>query len=77
MTRRSSACSNGSALGFILWYEGASRTRTSEAALMTAVMPVAALALAVIVLGETVTALQGIGCAMVVIAIILGIGKSE
>jgi len=64
-------------VGFILWYEGSSRTRASEAALMTAVMPVAALALAAIVLGETVTALQGTGCAMVVIAIILGIGKSE
>lgn len=64
-------------VGFILWYEGASRTSASEAALMAAVMPVAALVLAALVLGETVTAQQGIGCAMVVIAIILGTGKSE
>lgn len=64
-------------IGFILWYEGASRTRASEAALMTAVMPVSALVLAALVLGEAVTMQQGIGCIMVVFAIALGIDKSE
>ncbi|MBL4768393.1 MAG: EamA family transporter [Rhodobacteraceae bacterium] len=63
--------------GFTLWYKGAASTRTSDAALMTAVMPVAALALTALVLGETVSVRQSMGCAKVIIAIILGFGKSE
>ena len=59
-------------LGFQLWYEGASRTSGGEAALLTAVLPVSALALAALVLGKPVAFPQGAGCALVVGAILIG-----
>lgn len=56
--------------GYLLWYAGAARTSGSEAALFTALAPIAAVALAAGLLGEPVGIAQlgGIGCvAMAVI----------
>jgi drug/metabolite transporter (DMT)-like permease len=63
-------------LGFVLWYEGAARTSASEAALFTAILPISALALASLVLGEPVTIQQGLGCGCVVLAILVGVVQS-
>lgn len=59
-------------MGFPLWYGGSIRGTSSDAALATAIMPIAALILSVVVLGETVSALQILACGMVVVAIIIG-----
>ena len=56
-------------LGFWLWFAGSSRLAGAEASLMTAVMPVSALALAALVLGERITAWQLGGCALVLLAV--------
>ncbi|QGZ39364.1 EamA-like transporter family protein [Pseudoduganella flava] len=56
--------------GYLLWYAGAQRVPASEASLMTAVAPVAALALAALVLGEPVTASQVAGAACVLGAVL-------
>lgn len=56
--------------GYLLWYAGAARTSGAEAALFTALAPIAAVALAATLLGEPVGIAQlgGIGCvAMAVI----------
>lgn len=45
-------------LGFWLWFAGAERLAGAQASLMTAVMPVSALALSAAVLGERVSAWQ-------------------
>lgn len=58
-------------IGFWLWFAGASRVSGAEASLMTAVMPVSALALAVAVLGERITPWQIGGCALVLAAVAL------
>ncbi len=62
-------------IGSTLWYAGALRTTASEAALATAIMPVAALGLSVLVLGETVSLQQIVGCILVVCAILFGARK--
>lgn len=64
-------------LGFVFWYAGAARTSASEAALFTGVLPISAVGLAAIVLGETISTLQLIGVACVILSIIVGIQKSQ
>ncbi|MEJ8855415.1 DMT family transporter [Variovorax robiniae] len=53
-------------LGFVLWFAGASRLNGAEAALFTAILPVSALVLAALWLGETISAAQ-IGGALCVL----------
>lgn len=57
-------------LGFWLWFAGSQRLAGAQASLMTAVMPVTALALAALVLGERVTPWQLGGCALVLLAVL-------
>jgi drug/metabolite transporter (DMT)-like permease len=56
-------------LGYLLWYAGAARVAAAEASLYTAVLPVAAIALAALALGETISARQLAGAVCVVGAI--------
>lgn len=58
-------------LGFWLWFAGSSRVSGAEASLMTALVPVSALALAATVLGERITPAQIDGCALVLGAVAL------
>jgi drug/metabolite transporter (DMT)-like permease len=57
--------------GYLLWYAGAARVSAGEASLYTAVLPVSALALAAMVLRETIGAgqLVGAGCVLAAIAV--------
>ncbi|WP_162042884.1 DMT family transporter [Undibacterium sp. YM2] len=55
--------------GFLLWYAGAAKVSGSEAALFTALAPVSAVVLAVVVLGEVVSGSQLTGIACVLLAI--------
>jgi drug/metabolite transporter (DMT)-like permease len=55
--------------GYLLWYAGAERVSAGRAALYTAVLPVAALALAALVLHEPIGARQLAGAAAVLAAI--------
>ncbi len=64
-------------IGFFLWYEGAGRTTPGEASLFTAVLPVSTLLLAALILHEPVSLSQAAGCALVVAAIVIGIGRSK
>lgn len=57
--------------GFLLWYAGVARVSGSEAATFTAVAPVTAVALAVLVLGERIGLMQVLGVAAVVLAIVI------
>lgn len=56
-------------IGFVLWYAGAARVSGAEAAPFTALAPVAAVALAALVLGETVSLPQLLGVACVLAAL--------
>jgi drug/metabolite transporter (DMT)-like permease len=56
--------------GYLLWYGGSARVSGAEASLFTAMAPVSAVALAVVLLGETVSSSQIIGIACVLIAVI-------
>ncbi|PRY09152.1 DMT family transporter [Paraburkholderia sp. BL25I1N1] len=58
-------------LGFVLWYAGAARLSGAEAGLMTALVPVSAVALAAMVSGESVSAAQLAGVACVLGAVLL------
>jgi drug/metabolite transporter (DMT)-like permease len=58
-------------LGFVLWFAGSSRLRGAEAALFTAILPVAALALAALWLGESISAAQLGGAVCVLGAVAL------
>jgi drug/metabolite transporter (DMT)-like permease len=58
--------------GFLLWYAGARRLSGSQAALTTGVLPVSAVALAALVLGEPVSPAQGVGMLAVLAAVVLG-----
>ncbi|MFB9124181.1 DMT family transporter [Paraburkholderia dipogonis] len=58
-------------VGFVLWYAGAARISGAEAGLMTALVPVSAVALAAMVLGEPVSAAQLAGVACVLGAVLL------
>lgn len=55
--------------GFLLWYAGAARVAATEAALFTALAPVAALLLAALLLGEPVGWRQLAGIAFVLAAV--------
>uniref|UniRef100_E1TK23 EamA domain-containing protein n=1 Tax=Burkholderia sp. (strain CCGE1003) TaxID=640512 RepID=E1TK23_BURSG len=57
--------------GFVLWYEGAARVSGAEAGLMTALVPVSALALAALLLREPVSTAQLVGVACVLAAVML------
>jgi drug/metabolite transporter (DMT)-like permease len=57
--------------GFLLWYAGAARVPGTEAAVFTAVAPLTAVVLSVLVLGEHVGAAQGLGLAAVAIAVLI------
>jgi drug/metabolite transporter (DMT)-like permease len=57
--------------GFVLWYAGAARISGAEAGLMTALVPVSAVALAALVLHEPVSAAQLLGVACVLGAVLL------
>lgn len=59
-------------LGFVLWYWGAARVSGAEAGLFTAVLPASGAVLAWTLLGEPVTAAQGLGLALVLAAIVSG-----
>lgn len=63
-------------LGFYLWYWGASKVSGSEAALFTAVYPVAALLLSAAVLGETIHVQHWLGAAITVAGIAVGASAS-
>ena len=67
----STALATPGVLGFWLWFAGSSRVSGAEASLMTALMPVSALALAATVLGERITPAQIAGCALVLGAVAL------
>lgn len=56
--------------GFLLWYAGAARVSGAEAAIFTAVAPVTAALLGIVVLDEALTPTQaaGIGCVLAAIA---------
>ena len=56
-------------LGYVLWYAGAERVSAAEASLYTGLLPVSALALAALVLGEAISARQLAGAACVLAAI--------
>ena len=64
-----------SALCTILWYRGAPHVETWAAGLATAAVPVAALATAVLFLGETIDAVRLAGAALVILAIAAGMGQ--
>ncbi|MFM0597415.1 DMT family transporter [Paraburkholderia dilworthii] len=57
--------------GFVLWYAGAARISGAEAGLMTALVPVSAVALAGLALREPVSAAQLTGVACVLGAVLL------
>ncbi|CAB3729534.1 DMT family transporter [Paraburkholderia rhynchosiae] len=57
--------------GFVLWYEGAARISGAEAGLITALVPVSALALAALLVRESVSAAQLTGVACVLGAVML------
>lgn len=56
-------------LGFVLWFAGASRLTGAEAALFTAILPVSALILAALWLGESISLAQLGGAACVLGAV--------
>lgn len=58
-------------IGFVLWYAGAARISGAQAGLMTALVPVSAVALAAWVLREAVSAAQLAGVACVLGAVLL------
>ncbi|MGQ3073206.1 MAG: DMT family transporter [Ferrovibrionaceae bacterium] len=55
--------------GYLLWYAGAARVSGAEAALFTAVAPVAAVTLAFSVLGEPIGLNQALGVGLVLVAV--------
>lgn len=63
-------------LAFFLWYTGVSRVRGSVSGLFTAVMPLTAVLLSVMVLGEALTHSHLIGMALVLAGIAAGTWRS-
>ena len=61
--------------GFVLWYAGAARLNGAEAAVTTALMPVAAVLLSAVVLGEAVGWHHLLGMALVVAAIAIPLSR--
>jgi drug/metabolite transporter (DMT)-like permease len=58
-------------LGFIAWYAGSARVSASEAAMLTAVAPLAAMVLSVMLLGEELGERQIVGAALVIGGVML------
>lgn len=58
-------------IGFLLWYAGSARTTGMRASLATAWMPVSALLLSAVLLGESVSSFQWLGLACVLLAMCL------
>lgn len=58
--------------GFLLWYAGSARLSASQAALTTALLPVAALLLSALVLGELIRPAQWAGLGCVLLSIVVG-----
>ncbi len=64
--------------GFVLWYAGAARVSGAEAALFTALAPVAAVAFAAVLLGEVVSVRQISGITCVLAAVLsLALARSS
>jgi len=63
------------AAAYILWFAGINRAKVSDAAVVTGVMPLSAVIFSVIFLKESVSFMQGIGCAMVLTGIWFSSGK--
>ncbi|CAJ0819557.1 DMT family transporter [Ralstonia flaminis] len=64
--------------GFVLWYAGAARVSGAEAALFTALAPVAAVVFAAVLLGEVVSVQQITGIACVLAAVLsLALARSS
>jgi len=61
-----------SVLSFLLWYQGISAVSASVAGLFTGVIPLSAALVGAIFLGERLTLVQGLGMALVLMAIALG-----
>jgi drug/metabolite transporter (DMT)-like permease len=57
--------------GFLLWYAGSARTSGARASLATVWLPVSALLLSALFLGETIHAWQWLGFVCVVLAIVI------
>lgn len=62
-------------LGFWLWYAGSARTTGARAALATVWLPIAALLLSALVLGEAIRPWQWLGLGCVVVAMVLAAGE--
>lgn len=63
-------------VGSTLWYAGSQRTSATDAALATAIMPIAALVLSILILGETAGTAELVGCLLIVVAILVGLPRS-
>ncbi len=63
--------------GFLLWYAGSARTTGMRASLATAYMPVSALLLSTLVLGESIGAFQWLGLVCVLLAMVLAAFSRE
>lgn len=64
-------------IGFLLWYAGSARTTGLRASLATACMPVSALLLSALVLGESIGAFQWLGLVCVLSAMLLAAAPSR
>lgn len=60
-------------IGFVLWYAGSARTSGARAALSTVWLPVSALLLSAVVLGEPIGAAQWLGLGCVMVAMVLAV----
>ena len=61
-----------SVFSLLLWYRGLPGVETSVAGIMTAALPVSALAMSALYLGEVITALQALGALVVIAGIVIG-----
>lgn len=61
--------------GFLLWYTGTARLSGDEAAISTAVMPLAAILLSVLVLGERLEIRHGIATVLVIAAMLIPLSR--
>lgn len=64
-------------LGFTAWYAGSARVNASDASMVTAVAPLAAMVLSVILLGEELGERQLVGAASVIGAMMLQAGRQR
>ena len=59
-----------SGLFYVFWFYGCQHVKGSVAGLFTAFMPISTLCIAWLILGEAITAVQGLGMMMVVLSIV-------